>query len=157
MKTTVVLAITSALGCFLLCFVTAPGEAQQKDEPASAPATGGAETGRQAAADEAAESKDGSFWMDQKLRLAKELLTGLANGDFEAIGKSAEVMKGVNRVESFVRRGPKGYRDYLRQFNMANEALIRYSLEENLEGATLAFNQLTVSCVNCHEHLRQAE
>ena len=70
---------------------------------------------------------------------------------------NAEVIRGVNRVEKFVRRAPEGYRDQLRLFNMANSALIRASQEENLEGATLAFNQLTVSCVNCHKHLRENE
>ena len=103
------------------------------------------------------ESQQGSFWMDQKLRLSKELLTGLATGDFQTIGKSAEVMRGLNRVEKFVRRGPQGYRDYLRQFNMANQALIDAAASENLEAATLAFNQMTVSCVNCHKHLRESE
>ena len=98
-----------------------------------------------------------SFWMDQKLRLSKELLTGLATGDFHTIGKSAEVMRGLNRVEKFVRRGPEGYRDYLRQFNMANQALVDAAANENLEAATLAFNQMTISCVNCHKHLRAAE
>ena len=101
--------------------------------------------------------KQNSFWMEQKLRLSKELLTGLAAGDFEMIGKSAEVMRGLNRVESFVRRSPEGYRDYLKQFNMATNSLIRSSAEENLEGATLAFNQLTISCVNCHRQLRSGE
>lgn len=106
---------------------------------------------------ESEQDKQGSFWMEQKLRLSKELLTGLANGDFDAIGKNAQIMRGLNRVEKFVRRGPEGYRDYLRQFNMANEALIDAAGTENLEGATLAFNQLTISCVNCHKHLRETE
>ncbi len=100
-------------------------------------------------------SKSASFWMDQKLRLSKELLAGLAKGDFESLGKNAELMRGLNRVELFIRREPEGYRDELRLFNMANEAMIRAATDENLEAATLAFNQLTISCVSCHKHLRE--
>ncbi len=98
-----------------------------------------------------------SFWMEQKLRLSQEILKGLANGDFDQIGKSAEVMRGLNRIEAFVRREPKGYRDYLRQFTLANDDLVLNAADENLAGATLAFNQLTISCVNCHRHLRESE
>jgi hypothetical protein len=94
--------------------------------------------------------------MEQKLRLSQEILKGLASGDFALIGKSAEIMQGLNKIEVFVRREPEGYRDSMRQFVLANDDLIRASAEENLEGATLAFNQLTVSCVNCHRHLRES-
>lgn len=103
------------------------------------------------------DNKSANFWMEQKLRLSQEILTGLANGDFDQIGKSAEVMRGLNRVEAFVRREPQGYRDYLRQFKLANEELVRSAADENLAAATLAFNQLTISCVNCHRHLRESE
>ena len=77
--------------------------------------------------------------------------------DFKAMGKSAELMHGLNRIERFVRRGPEGYRDELQQFNMANNALRKACRDENLEAATLAFNQLTISCVSCHQHLRLHE
>lgn len=106
---------------------------------------------------QATEGQPASFWMDQKLRLSKDILEGLANADFEAIGKNAEVMRGLNRVEAFVRRGPEGYREQLAQFNMANRSLISAARRENLDGATLAFNQLTISCVRCHQHLRIAD
>ena len=90
------------------------------------------------------------------MRLSKEILEGLAKGEFVTIGKSAELLQGLNRIEAFVRREPEGYRDQLRQFNFANRSLLRAAREENLEAATLAFNQLTISCVNCHKHLRES-
>ena len=98
-----------------------------------------------------------SFWMEQKLRLTKNILAGVALADFEMIGENADLMRGLNRVERFVRRGPEGYRTYLQQFNLANQALLRQSDAKNLEGVTLAFNQLTISCVNCHRHIRGDE
>lgn len=101
------------------------------------------------------ESKTGSFWMEQKLRFSKEILTGLANADFDQLARNAELMRGLNRVEAFMRGRKEGYRDQLKQFDMANKAIIRAAQNGNLEGATLAFNQLTISCVTCHQHLRE--
>ena len=106
--------------------------------------------------DPADESK-ASFWMDQKLRLSKDILAGLANADFQEIGEKANFMHRLNRVEKFVRRGPAGYRQQLARFNKANDALIAAAENEDLAAATKAFNGLTTSCVECHQHLRTVD
>jgi hypothetical protein len=156
MKAKILLTTSLGIGCITISLWAPPSSAQETSQTTK--------TGDQAANqihDQQAGLPDSdiqaNFWMDQKLRLSKEILTGLANADFELIGKNAEVIRGLNRVEKFVRRGPEGYRDQLKLFNMANNALVRASEEENLEGVTLAFNQLTISCVNCHKHLRENE
>lgn len=100
--------------------------------------------------------RQNNFWMDQKVRLSKDILTGLAMGDFDTIGRSAEIMKGLNRLERFVRRTPEGYREQMSQFNYANKKLLSAVDAENLEAATLAFHQLTTSCVSCHQALRKS-
>jgi len=46
------------------------------------------------------------------------------------------------------------YRTQLRLFEFADRELIRAAAEKNLDAATLAYNQLTVSCVNCHKIVR---
>ncbi len=158
MKNGLMLAMAFAAGCAVICFVLPTGQAQQPNVPKTSVLPQSATS--QPAATQAHlevddQSQPSSFWMEQKLRISKELLTGLATADFDAIGRNAELMRGLNRVESFVRRGPEGYRDQLTQFNMATDSLIRASLDENLEAATLAFNQLTISCVGCHQHLRE--
>jgi hypothetical protein len=114
---------------------------------------------REARADRATvhDGKQGSFWMEQKMRFSTDILAGLAESDFDKIGKSATLMQGLSRVEKFVRRGPQGYKDELKLFNMANRAMIKAADEENLEAATLAFHRLTVSCVSCHQNLRGQE
>ena len=101
--------------------------------------------------------RTGSFWMEHKMRLSTEILAGLAKADFVEIGKNAARMKGLNRVENFVRRGPAGYKDELKSFNSANQAIIRAAEKEDLEAATRAFNRMTTSCVRCHQRLRSNE
>lgn len=98
--------------------------------------------------------KPTSFWMDKKMEYSQEILRGLAMRDFKKIGTNAEQMRLLGKVEGFVRGGKPTYRPQLRTFDRVCDDLIVQAKEENLPGVTLAFNQLTVSCVSCHESLR---
>jgi cytochrome c556 len=96
-----------------------------------------------------------SYWMKQKLAYSQQILNGLAQEDYELIAKSATAMKGLNTIESFVRQRPEGYRTQLKTFQFSVDELIRHAEDDNLDGATLAFTQMTISCVNCHKELRK--
>lgn len=105
--------------------------------------------------DQKDEKNEPSFWMKQKLTYSQEILSGLAKEDFDLIKTNAVAMKGLNKIEFFVRQKPEGYRTQLKTFQFSVDQLIRAADDENLDGATLAFTQLTISCVNCHKELRQ--
>lgn len=99
-----------------------------------------------------------SFWMDKKLEYSQHILSGLALEDFEKIGRTAQAMQRLGKIETFVRRhDTEAYRTQFRVFQFANEELIRLAAEKNIDGAALAFTQLTLSCVNCHKQLRGAK
>ena len=106
-----------------------------------------------AAADEKQEQEP-SFWMKQKLIYSQNILHGLVAEDYDEIHQNAMAMKGLNQVEYFVRRKPEGYRTQLRIFQYAVDELAKNASDDDLEGATLAFTQMTISCVNCHKQLR---
>jgi len=96
-----------------------------------------------------------SFWMEKKLESSQHILKGLATADFEAIGKAAESMKNMTILEKLTRRTHADeYRAQLAMFQSANKQLIHEAGKKNIDGATLAFTQLTLSCVNCHKVLR---
>lgn len=97
---------------------------------------------------------DASYWMKRKLELSQDVLQGLALEDYEKISEAARTMDKLNAIESFVRGRSEPYRAQLEMFRYANKALIKSADKQNLDGATLAFNQLTLSCVNCHKQLR---
>lgn len=108
-----------------------------------------------------ADSPDGqeqkpSHWMERKMRLSKAAFEGIAKGDFDQIRSSARDMKVLSRAEHFVRSKPESYRIQLKLFRFANDELMKSAQSKNIESATLAFNQLTVSCVNCHKIIRAA-
>lgn len=136
------------MGACLLA-MTAWTVSGRADEPAeSAPA---AETSSEKPVEKA---DDASYWMTKKLELSQNVLAGLTKSDFEMIAENAEKMRDLNRFESFVRRRTPAYRTQLRLFQHANAELVRTAEAKNIEGATLAFTQLTTSCVNCHKQLR---
>jgi hypothetical protein len=59
--------------------------------------------------------------------------------------------------EGIVPKKTEGYRQQVAAFSMANKELIRQAEEKNIYGATLAYNQLTVSCVQCHVIVRNGK
>lgn len=99
--------------------------------------------------------QDMNFWMKKKLDYSQAILSGLATADFDAIGKNATSMDRLSKLEKFVRRSDaEEYRAQLRVFLAANKDLMTAAEKKNIDGATLAFTQMTLSCVNCHKALR---
>ena len=101
------------------------------------------------------DDKGPSFWMKQKLKYSQEMLNGLALEDYALIEKNAIAMKGLNKLEFFIRQKPEGYRTQLKTFEFSVSELVRNAEDKNIDGATLAFTQMAISCVNCHKELRK--
>ena len=101
------------------------------------------------------ESKDPSVWMRMKLEYSKNILEGVTKADFALIEQNAAKMRGLNRFERFVRGRWDGYAEQLQTFQEANDEIIKQARKDNVEGATLAFTQMTISCVTCHKKLRE--
>lgn len=99
-------------------------------------------------------------WMQLKLQMSQEILAGLTRGDFQAVETHAQKMNVVNFMEKLVTADKPHYKEYTRQlqaFETANRELLRQSAAKNAEGATLAYVQLTISCVQCHKLIRDAK
>ncbi|MBC8351207.1 MAG: cytochrome c [Planctomycetes bacterium] len=52
-------------------------------------------------------------------------------------------------------RNPKATGTQLKTFEFSVNELVRNAEDKDLDGATLAFTQMTISCVNCHKELRK--
>jgi hypothetical protein len=93
--------------------------------------------------------------MQLKLSHAQKVLEGIALNDFNLIEKHAdELIILSNKAEWKV----LPTRDYLLQsneFRRNAELLTKAAKGKNLDGATLAYVQLTMSCVSCHKHVRE--
>jgi len=98
-----------------------------------------------------------SFWMKKKLGFSQQILAGIATADFDAISENAQAMRNLSKVEGFIRGQTPGYRTQLQIFDEAAAEIARQAQKDNVDGVALAFTQLTISCVNCHKHLREAK
>jgi len=107
--------------------------------------------------DKDTKKKEASAWMKTKIHLSRDLLLGLTEGDFDKISQNAKGLNFVNFLEGWVRADRPDYRQQIQLFAAANQELIRQAEAKNLYGATLAYNQLTVSCVQCHRIVRDAK
>ncbi|MCA9258519.1 MAG: hypothetical protein KDA61_04935, partial [Planctomycetales bacterium] len=103
------------------------------------------------------EQRPFNLWMDVKLEESQATFAALARADFDAIRKSALELKTMNRLEEFVRRSTPGYSTQLRVFEFGVDEILAQARQKNIEGVTLGFQQLTLSCVNCHKQLRRLE
>jgi hypothetical protein len=97
-----------------------------------------------------------SIWMKQKLVASQNVLAGLTKGDFEQIEKNAQSMLFVEHLEKWLRADTPGYQSKLKDFDYANKSLVLAAKEKNLDGATIAYIQLTLSCVHCHKVVRDS-
>lgn len=95
-----------------------------------------------------------SIWMKKKLEFSQNILTGLTEGDFDKVGLNAKAMNYLGYLEKWARADRPDYKRQLSYFEFANQELLRQAREKNVEGATLAYNQLTISCVQCHKLVR---
>jgi len=92
--------------------------------------------------------------MRQKLTAAQKVLEGLAQRDFDMIEKNAsELTRLSRRAEWGVFKTPE-YILRSDEFRRNAEGLVKASKEKNLDAATLAYVQLTMDCVKCHNHVR---
>ncbi len=100
--------------------------------------------------------KPASVWMKMKLSATQNILAGLTKGDFETIDKNAQSMLFVDHLEKWLRADTPGYNMKLKEFEYANKSLRLAAQEKNIDGATIAYIQLTLSCVECHKLVRDA-
>ena len=93
-------------------------------------------------------------FMRQKLEHSKGVLEGLALEDFDMIVRNADSMRTLSQ-DSRWRVSPNI--NYLRlssEFQDLSNELIRTAKKRNIDGATLAYVDLTLNCVKCHKLVR---
>jgi hypothetical protein len=93
--------------------------------------------------------------MREKLKHSQILLEGLAINDFDKITKSAEELIRISNAAEWVALKTPQYEVHTNNFRRAAETIIKKAKEKNLDGATLGYVDMTVTCVRCHQHTRE--
>jgi hypothetical protein len=95
-----------------------------------------------------------AFFMRAKLANSQSVLEGLTTEDFDLIRTGAQRMIVMTKAAEWKVGGGEVYTQDSVKFVDAAQDLIKNSNEKNIDGATLAYLQLTMNCVNCHKHVR---
>jgi hypothetical protein len=91
-----------------------------------------------------------------KLKESQALLEGLALNDPAKVQASAEELLRISKEAQF-RKALKTakYEYFANSFQRAAETAIEKAKAKNIDGATLAYVDLTMTCVRCHQHTRE--
>jgi hypothetical protein len=102
------------------------------------------------------EPKKAEPLMQRKLKHAQKVLEGLAINDFDKIAENGQELLDLSKLNEWkVVKTPR-YATYSTEFQETVEKLIKNAKDKNLDGATLAYMEMTSSCVKCHKHVREA-
>lgn len=94
--------------------------------------------------------------MEQKLSHAQGILSGLAKEDFAAISRESTELLALAQ-QQWIEHDTPEYRGQLKDFWITLEGIDASAKAKNLDGATLGYMQLTLSCVKCHKYLRSTQ
>ncbi len=108
--------------------------------------TGPSQTGR---------SKVFKKLMQKKLDSSKNLLEGLALNDFKKLEENATTLLKISSTADWFAYKTREYELFSNEFRRAAEKLKKKAKEENLDGAALAYVELTMSCIRCHQYVRE--
>jgi len=93
-------------------------------------------------------------FMRQKLERTQHVLEGIAMEDFELIAKNAGKLGAMSREASWRAFDSPEYVRFSDNFRRDVDALTKAAAGRNLDGATLAYVRMTMSCVECHKFVR---
>jgi hypothetical protein len=93
--------------------------------------------------------------MDRKLKESQKALQGLALNDFGKITAAADELIDISKAAEWkVMKSPQ-YELYSNDFRRQAVQMGRAARDKNVDGATLAYVEMTLTCVRCHQHVRE--
>ncbi|MGZ4974436.1 MAG: hypothetical protein ACXWDN_16880 [Limisphaerales bacterium] len=94
--------------------------------------------------------------MRQKVAYSQQVLVGITMEDYGLIANNAEkLMELSNKTNWYSRQVPE-YDLFLNEFRRNAQELMKAGQQKNLEAASLAYVQMTLSCVSCHKFIRKS-
>lgn len=88
---------------------------------------------------------------------AQGVLEGIATENFPLVETNANRLIQLARSGEWKVRPTPEYERFTTDFIRSAEALDKAAKKASADAASVAYSQLTVSCVNCHRHLRGVE
>jgi len=92
--------------------------------------------------------------MKFKLSYAQRVLEGIATENYEVIADSAKKLKALSQKADWQIRQTPEYQKFTAEFARHADSLLNAANKKNVDAATVAYFQMTVSCTTCHKYLR---
>ncbi len=93
-------------------------------------------------------------FMRAKLEHSKKVLEGLTMEDFSAIVKNSQAMSLLVEDAAWQVLQTREYAQRSAEFRRTADRLTEAGRKKNLDGAALAYVELTMQCVDCHKYVR---
>lgn len=93
--------------------------------------------------------------MREKVAAANKVLEGLALEDFKKIAENAERLRIISRAASWHVVDSEEYSRRSKDFQQEAIDLKKHAEQKNLDAAAIDYMRLTMTCIECHKHLRE--
>jgi hypothetical protein len=93
-------------------------------------------------------------FMRAKLTHSQKVLEGLTIEDFKMIEKSAQEMSLLSRASNWQVLQTPEYLQRSLEFQRTADAIRDAARKKNLDGAALAYVDMTMKCIDCHKYVR---
>lgn len=93
--------------------------------------------------------------MVAKLKCSQKLLEGLAMADYDKIVSNTEELIQLTKTEEWQSIKTPRYEIHNNEFRRTAENVIQKAKLKNIDGVTLAYFEMVMSCVRCHEYVRE--
>lgn len=100
--------------------------------------------------------QDVSAVMEEKLRFSHKLLDSLAREDYPELEIAAQELRRIAR-EQWAANPSDEYKTQLQVFWTTLEGIESGAQRKEIDEATLAYMQMTLSCVKCHKLIRREQ
>ena len=93
-------------------------------------------------------------FMRDKLELAQGILEGLSIENYDLIISRSQKLSAMSQEADWKAFENPDYEQQSLAFRRNVDALTKAARNKNLDGATLAYVRVTMSCVECHKYVR---
>ena len=94
--------------------------------------------------------------MQAKLSSSKKVLEGLLRRDFDSIARAAREMKRISKATAWPRKRDEVFEHFSTEFQRQCNQLESQADALNHEGAKFSYLQLTTTCIQCHDYIRDS-
>ena len=96
-------------------------------------------------------------FMRTKLMYTQNIVEGLSTGQFALIVSSAEEIERITQAEAWTANITPDFVRWSDELQQAARRLRKAAENGKLEASTLRYFELTMKCIDCHQHLRKAD